>query len=159
MSIRKTRSKLTALTVILSVSGIIWVTWGAGLVPAIQDSEDMPSPFGLARGQTARLNIWNPGKSAVVGPEYRFVDSAGRTLAQSEDRFVVQPGQFISFDLDGDSLPVSRDGFGRTQLRAVVTALGGPDTRLHISVEVFDNDTGKTTFVIGPTADLEVGAR
>jgi hypothetical protein len=119
----------------------------------------MPSPFGLASGQTARLNLWNPGRFAIVGPEYRFLDSAGRILAQSEGRLVIQPRQFVSFDLNRDSLNVFPDRFGRIQLQAVVTALGGPDTRLHVSVEVFDNETGKTAFVVEPIADLEVGGR
>jgi hypothetical protein len=55
----------------------------------------------------------------------------------------------VSFDLDGDSIGHTRDRFGRVQAQAVVTAIGNPEVKnLHVSVEVFDNATGRTTSFI-----------
>ena len=149
MKTRHPRTKLIALVIALAASAAIWAAWGAGRVAAIEDSEEMPPPFGLAMGQTARLNILNSGtESGIIIIGGKFLDSAGRVLVEIK-LHPISPGQFMSFDLDGDSLDVTRDRFGRIQVRAVVTALGGPDTRnLHVSLEVFDNVTGKTTAFI-----------
>ena len=150
MKTRHARMKLVALLIALIALAAIWAGWGAGRVAAIEDSEEMPPPFGLAMGQTARLSILNSStESGIIIIGGKFLDSAGRTLAQPVGRGLISPGQFMSFDLDGDSLDVTRDRFGRIQLRAVVTALGGPSTRnLDVSLEVFDNVTGKTTAFI-----------
>jgi hypothetical protein len=121
-------------------------------VRAIQDSEDRPSPFGLATGQTARLTIFNGGETAVVGPEYKFLNSRGDILAQSADTIVILPGHFRYFDFDlPNPPPGTLDLYGRIQLRAVVSGIGNPDEKnLQVSVEVFDNATGRTSFIISP---------
>ena len=70
----------------------------------------------------------------------------GRVIAQSDGRVFLPTDQFRSFDVNGDSLDVERDRFGRIELRAVVTAIGNPEeNNLKVSVEVIDNTTGKTT--------------
>jgi hypothetical protein len=73
MKTQNTRMKLIAVVIALVALASVWAAWGGGWVIAIQDSEDMPSPFGLARGQTARLTVLNIGERAVVGPEYRLL--------------------------------------------------------------------------------------
>jgi hypothetical protein len=152
MKTRNTRIKLIALVTTLVAAAAVLAAWGAGRVAAIQDSEDKPPPFGLAQGQTARLTLFNSGDLAVVGPEYKFLDSRGNTLAQSAERIVIEPGQFQSFDFDlPDPPPGILDPFSRIQVRAVVTTIGNPDVKdLRVSLEVFDNATGKTSFVIQP---------
>jgi hypothetical protein len=92
--------RLIAIVLVLAAAAIVWTTLPARQVHAIQDSEDFPSPFGLAQGQTARLTLLNIGEVAVVGPEYRFLNSRGETLARSAERIVILPGQFRSFDFD-----------------------------------------------------------
>jgi hypothetical protein len=156
----KTKSRSTELLTIvtaLAAAAVIWTHWPASPVLAIQDSEDRPPPFGLAQGQTARLTLFNSGETAIVGPEYRFLDSRGNTLAQSTERIEILPGQFRSFDFDlPEPPPGISDPFGRIQVRAVVTSTGNPDEKdLRVSLEVFDNATGKTSFVIQPPPEPE----
>jgi hypothetical protein len=58
--------------------------------------------------------------------------------------------RFVDFDLPNPP-PGTPDLFGRIQLRAVARAIGNPDVKtLKVSVEVFDNATGRTSFVIQP---------
>jgi hypothetical protein len=142
-------ANLLAITAVLAAA-ILWTSWPAQSVHAIQDSEDFPAPFGLAPGQTARLTLFNSGDTAIVGPEYKFLNSRGDILARSEDRIVILPGHFRSFDVDLPNPPPGTvDLFGRIQLRVLVTSIGNPDEKtLHASVEVFDNDSGKTGFII-----------
>jgi hypothetical protein len=129
---------------------ILWTSWPVGQVKAIQDSEDFPPPFGLAQGQTARLTLLNAGDRAVEDTDYKFLNSRGEVLAQSAARIVIRPGQFRSFDFDLPNPPPGIvDFFGRVQVRAVVSTIGDPDIKnLRVSVEVFDNATGRTSFVI-----------
>ncbi|HEV8370542.1 MAG TPA: hypothetical protein VGQ39_21505 [Pyrinomonadaceae bacterium] len=124
----------------------IWMMSGPRRVRAIQDVENMPPPFGLAAGQTARLNILNTGEVNGYAIDWRFLDSMGRVVARSDGRTFIPTDQFRSFDVNGDSLDVARDAFGRIQLRVVVTTIGNPnDTQPKVAVEVLDNSSGKTT--------------
>jgi hypothetical protein len=132
-----------------ALSFVIWTGWSPGPVKAVEDPECMPPSFGLARGQAARLNIVNTGEERGYIINWKFLDRTGRVVSEGPQPHLIPVDQFKSFDLDADSLAIAGDQFGRIQLRAVVTALGGPDTKnLHVSLEVFDKDTGKTTFVL-----------
>jgi len=155
MKTQNTRMKLIAVAIALAALAPVWAIWGGGRVIAIQDSEDMPSPFGLAQGQTARLTVLNIGDRAIVGPEYRLLDSTGRTLAKTPEPHLIPPGEFRVFDFDlPEAPPGILDHFGRIQAR--VAAIGNPDEKdLRVSLEVFDNATGKTSFVIQPPPDPE----
>jgi hypothetical protein len=128
---------------------------------AIQDSEKF-GMVGLTRGQTARLNVVNVGNPDTLPCEVQlmFLDNLGRTLAGPEPH-LVPPGQAVFLDLNADALG-GPDIFGRFQIRAQVT-LGGPDTKLRevracsnnlrnlrSTLEVFDNDTGKSTVILNP---------
>jgi hypothetical protein len=147
-------TKRLGIAIALVAAAVIWTGWSQSRVLAVQDPEYMPPPFGLAQGQTARINVFNNGEQGGI-INYSFIDSQGRALAQSE-RVMVPPGHIVSFDLDGDSIDLVRDRFGRIEMRAVVTALGGPDTKnLRVSLEVFDNATGVTSFIVIPPPDPE----
>ena len=150
---KHTHKTFTLLIVLMFLATVVfWASWPARHVQAIQDSEDFPPPFGLAQGQTARLTLFNSGDTAAVGPEYRFVNHRGEILA-GEDRIVVLPGQFRSFDFDLPNPPPGTpvDPFGRIQLRVEVL---NPDTKnLHVSVEIFENVSGRTTVVLSPRPD------
>jgi len=149
MNIRKTQPKLIAMVIVLVAAAIMWMTWPAGRALAIQDSEDMPSPFGIAFGQTARVTVLNSGEKRGIIINGKFVDDQGRTLAGTQEPQLIPPGRFVSFDLEGDSMGRARDRFGRVQALAVVTAIGNPNEKnLQVSVEVFDNATGRTTTFI-----------
>jgi hypothetical protein len=151
METRTTRTKLVAIILSLTAAAVIWTVWGAGRVDAIQDSEDFPPPFGIAQGQTARVNILNVGDSGIIIIGGKFLDSRNNVVREFvREPIEVAPGRFMSFDFSGDEHNALADISGRIQLRAVVTALGGPDTRRNLitSVEVIDDATGKTTVLI-----------
>lgn len=147
-----TRSTTVLAVLTMVAAALVWASMPSRPVHAIQDSEDFPPPFGLAEGQTARLTLFNSGDTAIVGPEYRFLNSRGDILRQSVDQIVILPGQFRSIDFDLPNPPPGTvDIFRRAQIRAEVKVIGNPnDTDLRVSVEVFDNATGKTSFVITP---------
>jgi hypothetical protein len=131
-----------------------------GMVSPAWSGTDVGNGFGLVgivRGQTARLNAVNLG-----GPDTRpcevemtFFDDQGDPLA--ERGIIIIGGKSASLDLSADQLggPDTRPG-ERFQLRAVVKALGGPDTKLQCkevivtTLEVFDNETGRTTVLLNP---------
>ena len=149
--------RLVAMVLVLAAAAIVWTSLPARQVHAIQDSEDFPPPFGLATGQTARLTVLNRSEDSGIIIDFRFVSATGLTLASTPEPHLIPPGQFRSFDFDLPQPPPGTvDIFGRIQIRAVVRALGRPDPRnMLTSVEVFDNATGRTSFVISPPADPE----
>lgn len=150
MKTRYRALRLMALALVLAAAAIVWTALPARQVRAIQDSEDFPPPFGLAEGQTARLTLFNSGETAIVGPEYRFLNGHDVILARSTGEILIPPGQFRYFDFDlPNPPPGTGDFFGRVQMRVEVSAIGNPNEKdLRASVEVFDNATGKTGFII-----------
>ena len=145
MRTQSRQKTLLVIVVLMVVFAAIWSSWGASRVNAVQDSEEMPSPFGLAQGQSARINVFNPAAEVMTICPCIF-DADGNLLIEFKC-VRIAPGRMISFDLDGDSVDRVRDRFGRIQIRAVVTTDSrGPSP--HISVEVFNNSDGKTTVFI-----------
>lgn len=129
----------------------VWAAWPVSKVKAVGDPADGKYGLGLARGQTARLTVINSGEERGFVIDWKFLDGEGNSLAQSDGTVEVAPGQMKSFDLDGDSLGALRDRFGRIQFRSKVGARGQRRDLNHnfqILVEIFDNDTGKTTAAI-----------
>jgi hypothetical protein len=150
---RSTKLLTMAIAVVAAVA--IWTSWSTRQVQAIQDSEDFPPPFGLAQGQTARLTVLNRGEESGIVIEYRFLNSAGGIVGETPEPHLIPPGQFRSFDFNLPNPPPGTvDFFGRIQVRAVVSVIGNPEVKdLRISLEVFDNATGRTSFVISPPPD------
>ena len=101
-------------------------------------------PVGITLGQTARVTAANTGTRAIT-ISGTFLDSEGNVLGQF-DRQVIEPGKMMSFDLNGDN--IVREG-NRIQIRLV---LSGDSSKAPVSsIEVFENDSGKTTvFVWNP---------
>ena len=100
-------------------------------------------PVGITLGQTARLTFANIGETRGFVVNCRFIDADGMIVARSERPLTIPFGKMVSVDLDRDTLPRPE---ARVQIRAEVDVLtsGNPD-KLSTSLEVFDNDTGKTT--------------
>ncbi len=150
----KTRNTITKWlsSVALAVAMFsLWAVWPVSRVEAVGDPSDGKYGLGLARGQTARLTVINSGEERGFIIDWKFLDNEGRPLAQSDGPVEMLPGQMKSFDLDGDALNSSGDRFGRIQFRAKVTGRGQRRDLNHhfqILVEIFDNDTGKTTAAI-----------
>jgi hypothetical protein len=151
----KTRSRRTIQIVFaLAVALAVILTPGnARRVDALAEDHNQ-FVVGLSSGQTARLSALNNGEETGIIIDWKFLDSQGRVLAQSPERQLIAPGQMGSFDLNADELNATRDRFGRIQIRAVAQSVGNQnDNELHVSLEVFDNATGKTTVLINSFAD------
>ena len=99
-------------------------------------------PIGLTRGQTLRIGLLRPGQN---GTEMIVFDCGGNTLLHA----IVQPGPLntcSSFDLNADQLPQGEfDNSGRAE---VSVDWGDGNGSFFATVQVFDNNTGKTTFAL-----------
>ena len=130
-------------SLILSTFMLAFLTLGVTKAQAIIIVNSRP--VGITFGQTARMNLLNTSDSAIIIIGGKFFDSDGNILAQF-GRQVIEPGKIMSFDLNADD--IVREG-NRIQIRGVIES---PEPHLRgaiISVEVFENDTGKTTVFIG----------
>lgn len=124
-----------------------------------EPAESIRTPsFGIARGQTARINVFNCREDQGFIIDWKFLDADGSVLKQNGEPIRIDPSdpsRIISFDLNGDELSARRDVFGRIQMRAVIYGLGGPDTferNAGVSVEIIDNSTGRSALFVGPQA-------
>ena len=127
-----------ALAVIFSLCGVT-------IAQATPEPHLRTGMFGIARGQIARINAVNIGNpdTRPIEVELMFLDETGVVVGR--EMKTIAPGEAAFFDVMFD--PTRGDN--RVELRAVVTALGGPDTRiLRTTVEVFDADTGKNTVFV-----------
>ena len=130
--------------------------------------ESLPCPtcarfgmVGITRGQTARLNVADttnvmdtsdvpPGPCREV--ELMFFDSQGSIRQRSVQ--CLKPGHAAFLDLNGSFLEVP--GL-RAEIRASVNVIAPPPdpdrNRINLvaTVEVFDNETGRTNFVLVAT--------
>jgi|SRR6266498_2391352 len=133
----------------LTALGIALVFFfGARTEPAqaYEDPNEKPFPMvGLAKGQTARLNMVNIGDPNLNPCEVQmvFYDSQGKALARDVQR--LDPGMATFLDL---SYAAVGNPNIRVQIRAWVKVIGDPTLCL-ASLEVFDDETGKTAVFIG----------
>lgn len=99
-------------------------------------------PIGLTRGQTLRIGLLRPGQN---GTEMIVFDCRGNTLMHA----IIQPGPpgtCASFDLNADQLPQGEfDNSGRAE---VSVDWGDRNGSFFATAQVFDNNTGKTTFAL-----------
>ena len=113
---------------------------------------------GITRTQTMRINVADlsdvpPGPCRQV--EMGFFDVHGNILRRSSQ--CVSAGQAVSFDLNGASIESS------TIRRAIRAAIRldppGDSNAVNIvaTVEVFDNETGKTAFLVPVSAQSAPG--
>jgi len=119
---------------------------------------------GIVDGQTARLNVVNVSQPPPEGDmpecmvELMFLDSMGNTLAHT--RKTLMPGEAAFHDFSFADV-VGPQPIGRLQIRPEAMLLGGPDTRglclVVPTLEVIDNESMKTMFLLGLTPTLEQG--
>ena len=106
-------------------------------------------PIGISLGQTLRLNFINIGDPNQITVNYRILDADGVVLAHSEQPLAVPFGRIVSVDLNRDSIPNTRAP--RIQIRAQFEVRTRTDlANLRTSVELFDNDTRRTTIFFPP---------
>jgi hypothetical protein len=139
----------TRTSLILSTFTLAFLTLGAMQAQAFIVNW---RPVGITFGQTARVTLANTGEIRGFIINWRFLDSDGVVIAQSERPLTVPFGKMVSVDLNRDAL--SRTD-ARVQIRAEVEVLtpGNTDKTLSTSFEVFDNADGKTT-VFFPTETI-----
>ena len=99
------------------------------------------------------LTFANIGETRGIIINWRFIDADGEIVATSERTITIPFGKMVSVDLDRNTLPRPE---ARVQIRAEVEVLthGNPRNDLSTSLEVFDNDTGKTTVFFWPTETI-----
>ena len=134
----KTRTSLILSTFILA-----FLTLGAMQAQAFVVNW---RPVGITLGQTARVTAANTGTRAII-VSGTFLDSEGNVLGQF-DRQVIEPGKMMSFDLNADDIVRESN---RIQIKLVLStdASKGPVS----SIEVFENDSGKTTVFVQDPED------
>jgi hypothetical protein len=139
---------ITFVTAIAIVIGM-WSSWGVSNAEAIIII-CKSGMFGVTRNETVRSYVVNTGEAKGIIINYRILDMAGTTLAQSSDMRLAL-GQAAFFELDAATLDFH--GALRFPLRVEIS-IGNPEMKTFrqsvdiSSVEVFDTDTGKTTFVL-----------
>jgi hypothetical protein len=120
---------------------------------------------GLTEGQTARLNVLNPGApgpaatGAICSAQLSFLNNQGYVIKTTP--VSVLPGKSISFNLDRD-IDLAADRDQRVQIRATIgypavtpaTSTSLPVCALLPTLEVFNNDTGRTQFIVGHFAAI-----
>lgn len=151
-----TTARLRLNTSTLAAVALLAATPVWALLPAVHTGM-----FGVARGQTVQINFSHLGDRTTdpVQFDVQFVDMLGNVVAH--DAKIVGPGQAGFFN-------VAFSAFGtdakRAEIRAIISAHNPPSdgtahnppsgNSLRTSVEVFDTDTGKTTFILhNPPAD------
>ena len=136
----------TRISLILSMFMLALLTLGAMQAQAFIVNW---RPVGITLGQTARLTFANIGETRGFIINWRFIDAEGVIVARSERPLTIPFGKMISVDLDRDTLNRTDP---RVQIRAEVEVItpGDPDRNLSTSLEVFNNDTGETTFFVDP---------
>ena len=144
----KTQNLSTKLLVLTTLAGILFVL-GVRVehVQAFDTTDAKPSPMvGLAKGQTARLNVVNIGdpNQGSCQVQMTFYDNEGKQLALDVQK--IDPGIATFLDLSYNDVG---DPHIRVQIRSWAKVLVGDPTICFSSLEVFDDETGKTTLFIG----------
>jgi hypothetical protein len=146
MKPQTTLSKLRPSLALIAIFSL----WGAAFAQAGPEPHLRSGMFGCATGQVARINAANLGgpDTRPIQVEMTFLDETGAVVGR--DMQTIAPGQavFLNFVFD----PGREEN--RIELRAIVSVLGGPDTKdLKTTVEVFDADTGRNT-IFFPTETI-----
>jgi len=123
---------------------------------------------GIAAGQTARLNLLNPGAlppalGAICTAAVTYFDGSGAILKTAT--VTVAPGTSMAVDLHGDTdLSLAPDA--RREIRATIaipavpppTAAASntpPACKLIPTLEIFDSITGRTQAILGHVVTVD----
>ena len=144
MNIRNGFSKLLVLAALMALVAVFGLR--SERAQAFDTTDAKPSPMvGLARGQTARLNVVNLFPPDPCEVQIVFYDSQRKPLARGAD--TLKPGAAMFLDLSYSAIG---DPNLRVEIRAQVTV--SDQTRCRASLEVFDDDTGRTAVFVGDTS-------
>jgi hypothetical protein len=144
------------------------------LIPAVARTGPLSYPgasfgmLGITTAESARVNALNLGNGssgnqlASCDATLQFLDAHGQLLKQRT--VTLQAGKAASLDISREELPAGDDA--RAEIRAVVLFgyFGGAnpppavrqkfDCNFVLSLEVFDNDTKKTSFLVSDVKQL-----
>ena len=147
MITRSTFYKTTVIVALLAATAF-WSADRAGAFTLIERALHFPD-LGITRGQTARINVSNLSETPMSFSWSIFDNNNVNHLPPTE--MTLEPGQSGYADLNADFLSILE---GRLQIRPVIKYVDNPDLRkrgtIIGSLEIFDNDTGKTTVVAIP---------
>jgi hypothetical protein len=124
---------------------------------------------GIAEGQTARLNLLNPGVQApavgvICTAAVEYLDDSGAVLKTAS--VTVTPGKSVGVDLQSDT-DLSLATGARREIRAAIaiptippptTTTGGsavPTCKLIPTLEIFDSVSGRTEAVLGRAVTVD----
>jgi hypothetical protein len=155
----KARNASPKVITVAVLAGILTAT--ATLLDRTRVSAFNPQPdppaFGMlavTHGQTARLNVVDT-MDASTGPcrevELMFLDSEGNIRQRSVQ--CLMSGHAAFLDLNGNFLEQTDN---RAEIRGKVHLINPPErtmTNFVATIEVFDNETGRTSFVLTPPPD------
>jgi len=146
----------------IAIAGFLVLLLAVGLFSrhagAFNPQPDPPGygMVGIADGQTARLNIVNigvPDPTTGVPPDpcrarLQFVDADGSELASRGVAPEMGHAKFLDFT---PSFLSTNGGPLRAEIRAVVlTDNGAPPGPCRVTLEIFDNVTGRSDIVLPP---------
>jgi hypothetical protein len=154
------------LTCVLALGAI---ALAAQVVPA--DTVQTTAMVGLATGQTARINLLNPGVlppavGVVCNAEVTYLDGAGTVRKTAS--VSVNPGTSQHVDLHSDT-DLSLAPATRLEIRATIaipnilppttasstTTTPTPACKLISTLEIFDSITGRTEAVVGKVETID----
>ncbi|HJQ23113.1 MAG TPA: hypothetical protein VKA60_04300 [Blastocatellia bacterium] len=145
MKTLNTKSKRLSLLALAAmvIAGVCVVSYRAARA---EDKTDFLA-FGVSTittGQTARCHAVSVGVGEVQYVELMFFDSQGNLLARSAER--VLPGRAASLEF---TPPNTNLAPSRVEVYAVMRFINGSPKRGYVipTVEVIDNDSGKTIFL------------
>jgi hypothetical protein len=153
-------SKCIYLTCVLSctlaMNATILSAQTAPALPAVQTT----AMIGLAEGQTAQLNLLNPGIVApatgvICSAAVSFVDANGAVLKTKY--LSIPPGKSMAFDVSDIELAITYGA--RREIRALIampaatpvatSSAAVPGCKLIPTLEIFDSATGRTLVTLG----------
>ena len=122
--------------------------------------------IGVTADQVARLSVVSsapgPAGQASCTIDLTFLDSDGKIMKTA--RFALAPQKAAQLDLERRDVP---DAVGRIQIRGSIAETVSPSAGLIsagsacapvTTLEVFDNDTGKTSFILTDPKMVPLGA-
>jgi len=147
----------TRLTCLLALGAI---SLAAQSIPA--ENVQTTGMVGLAAGQTARLNLLNPGvlppaMGVICTAAVTYIDGAGAVLKTAT--VAVPPGVSMSVDLHSDT-DLALASNARREIRATIarpavppptasSSATPPACKLVHTLEIFDTITGRTQAILG----------
>lgn len=126
-----------------------------GVAGAFNPQPEPPgiTAVGMTDTQTASLTAVNVAKKGECEVLFEYRDAVGEVLAA--ERLTVAPGAFSTLDFHPPDPvePPTSDVPTRLQIRGVVTPLTS-DCELGTTLEIWDNETGKTTIAVNELAKV-----